>query len=186
MRRVLPLVLLLIALPLVGCGGKEPDRLSAADEGLYVDAGGLKYQVQGSRVLNPSLNYDRQLIRDLPAGTRPPVKGQVWFGIWLRVENESRTVHQSAGQFELEDTQGQIYHNIPVSSANILAYQPTALAPDNTIPHRDTATAESGPREGAFLLFKLNDTVYQNRPIDLHIVSNALPPKPVASIQIDL
>jgi hypothetical protein len=50
MRAVLVIV---AVLALVGCGRGEGVLTTAETEGLYLDVGGLKYQVQLSRYMNP-------------------------------------------------------------------------------------------------------------------------------------
>ena len=57
MRAVLLIVV--AALVLVGCGRGEGQVTTAETEGLYLDIGGLKYQVQLSRYMNPSDIEDR-------------------------------------------------------------------------------------------------------------------------------
>ena len=59
-RRLVTLLLVALAALVVGaCGNKEDKTLHGATEGIYIDVGGLKYQVQISRVLNPTDREDR-------------------------------------------------------------------------------------------------------------------------------
>ena len=47
------------ALALAGCGDKLETRTVGETEGLYIDVGDLKYQVQISRIINPYDVEDR-------------------------------------------------------------------------------------------------------------------------------
>ena len=55
-RRLLTLMTLAaVVVGVAGCGAdKQEARTQGATEGLYLDVGGLKYQVQISRILNPA------------------------------------------------------------------------------------------------------------------------------------
>ena len=73
--RLRPLLLLTVAaaaLVLAGCGNKVEVRTVAETEGIYIDVGELKYQVQLSRIINPSEPEDAAYLQGLPAGTEPP------------------------------------------------------------------------------------------------------------------
>ena len=51
---------------------------------------------------------------------------------------------------------------------NAYAWAPQKLGPGATEPGPDT-TASFGPTQGALLLFKINTSVYDNRPLTLEI-----------------
>ena len=86
-RRLLMVLALGAALALAGCGNKVETRTLAETEGLYLDVGDLKYQVQISRIINQYDIEDRSYLRGLPSGTLPPKADEAWFGVWLRVQN---------------------------------------------------------------------------------------------------
>jgi hypothetical protein len=68
-RRTLTLLLVVLAALAVGaCGNKESRTLHGDTEGEYIDVGPMKYQVQISRLLNPTYPEDRGYLIDLPAG----------------------------------------------------------------------------------------------------------------------
>ena len=62
-------------------------RTLGETEGIYIDVGDLKYQVQLSRIINPNDEEDRYYLEGLPAGTVPPKPDEAWFGVWMRVQN---------------------------------------------------------------------------------------------------
>ena len=55
--------------PSAGLRQQGGDRTSAETEGIYLDLGDLKYQVQISRCLNPADTEDSSYLRGLPAGS---------------------------------------------------------------------------------------------------------------------
>lgn len=175
-----------------GPGGQEGGAAQGRDteaetEGLYLDAGGLKYQVQLSREMNPALVEDTEILRGIPEDVEPPDRDEVWFGVWVRVENDSERPHATAPSFEIEDTQGTHYEPVEIEpSENILAYEPTRLGASQTYPDVDSVTAQHGPREGAFVLFKLSRQVYENRPLEFGVLSTGLPHEVVATAELDL
>ena len=52
-----------------GCGNKVEVRTVGETEGIYIDVGDLRYQVQISRIINPHDVEDRRYLQGLPAGT---------------------------------------------------------------------------------------------------------------------
>jgi hypothetical protein len=179
---VLPLV---VVLPLLaaGCNGKRAAYKVTDTEGIYLAAGGLKYQIQLSRELNPSLPEDSAYLSDLAPGTAPPGKGREWFAVWMRVQNDGKHAARSTSDFDITYTLGHFYTPIGVSPRNILSYQPTTLARGSIYPYSETAIAQSGPREGSVILFQIDTSAYQNRPLVLHIHA---PGGDEASVTLDL
>jgi hypothetical protein len=168
-RRLILVPLAALALVGAGCEKKESAYKEAKTEGLYLRAGGLKYQIQLSRSLNPRIQPDLELLRGIPASEKAPGKTEEWFGVWIRVENDGTKPHFSASQFEIEDSLGNKYEPVAIKvKDNPLAYQAQKLQPDHLIPEPDSMNGQVGTR-GAFLLFKLNLTAYQNRPLEFTI-----------------
>src|SRR3954464_13536311 len=100
------LVLLVFAAAfLAGCGNKVATITTAETEGVYVDVGGLTYQVQLSRYLNPADPEDKEYLTGLPGGVQPQLpSGEIWFGVWMRVKNYSgQTITPTTG-FTITDT----------------------------------------------------------------------------------
>lgn len=170
-----PLLLALLAigaLALSACGTSETEPTKhGLDEGSYIEAGQLDYQVQMSRELNPSNVEDAQYLAGLPAGTPRLANGEEWFGVWLRIQNATSRSLRSASQFKIVDTTGDTYTPVPLPTTNVFAYQPSLVQSDKGQPiYPDPeSTAGSGPIGGALLLFKLRTSVYSNRPLNLEI-----------------
>ena len=154
------------ALALAGCGNREEERTLAETEGLYLDIGGLKYQVQVSRYLNANDVEDKSYLLGLPEGTPQPAGDETWFGVFLRVQNETDEPLPAADTFEIIDTQENVFRPIPLDrEQNPFAYQAVDVPPNTVIPEPDEA-AEQGPVQGSLLLFKIPTESLQNRPLE--------------------
>jgi hypothetical protein len=172
-------VLLLLALAaasavaLAGCGNKIEVRTLAETEGIYIDVGELKYQVQLSRILNPNDEEDRTYLEGLPAGTVPPKSDEAWFGVWMRVQNTtSKKTLTAADEFEIIDTQEHTF--TPIEVENPFAYEAQDLSPRTVVPSPNSAAGE-GVIQGSLILFKLTTDAIANRPLEFKIQSPALP-----------
>ncbi len=167
----LPLVLAALACALLaaGCGAKEVEEETAqvADtEGIYLDIDELKYQVQISRYINPSDTEDRSYLVGLPEGTAPPGGDETWFGVFIRVQNQTDRAIAPANDFAIIDTQENVYRPIPLdTSVNPFAYKPDPIGPKSIIPTPDSVASE-GTVQGSLLLFKVTTESLQNRPLE--------------------
>jgi hypothetical protein len=157
----------LVSLGLAACGHKESHPTVADNEGIYVDAGPLTYQVQISRELNPFDVEDKEYLSGVAS---PPLKAnEEWFAVFLWAKNETHSDRTTTTSFDIIDTQGIRYYPVAINRAvNPYAWTAQTLRPLGTEPAPDS-TAYFGPTQGAELLFKLNDSVYSNRPITLQI-----------------
>ncbi len=159
-----------LAVGLAACG-KSNDPLTANNDGVYVEAGPITYQLQVSRELNQYATEDRQYLVGLPAGAGALAPDQEWYMVSLWAKNQTNRVARTSDNFAIVDTQGNPYFPVPVdTSVNQYAWTPQLLAPGAIEPGPDT-TASFGPTQGGLLLFKLNSTVYDNRPLTLEIRS---------------
>ncbi|CAB4879151.1 MAG: hypothetical protein F2799_06165 [Actinobacteria bacterium] len=186
-RRILPVVAALcLAAGTSACGSTENVKVGTG-EGAYVDINDVAYQVQISRTLNPKLAEDASYLVGLPAGTVPPGPGEEWFALFLRAQNFGSSAAKLPVKFRLVDTTDKRYTPIALDTAtNIFSWNPTELLEPDWIYPPASSIAGSGPvREGALLLFKLSDDVYQNRPLVLEIYDSASL-KPAAVISLDL
>lgn len=171
-RRLGAFVCLLgLSLGLAACG-KSNHPSSVENNGVYITAGPITYQLQISRLLNQFSTEDRQYVAGLPAGaSRTLSPTQLWYGVFLWAKNQSDRTHVTTNNFDIVDTQGNRYRPISVDSAlNPYAWRSQSLHPGATEPGLDT-TASWGPTQGGLLLFKLPTTVYDNRPLMLQILS---------------
>jgi hypothetical protein len=167
-----------------GCGNKTELTTVAETEGIYVDVGGLTYQVQLSRFLNPGDVEDKEYLHGLPEGISPQLPGdETWFGVWMRVKNYSEEALKPTNEFIITDTEENEFRPVPLdSSANPFVYEPILLQHAQVLPTPDSAAA-SGPIQGSLILFRLKTDSLQNRPLKLSIEENGTEP---GEIDLDL
>jgi hypothetical protein len=164
--------ILACALPLAvgvsGCGRTgHPETVE--NDGVYVEAGPITYQLEVSRELNQYATEDAQYLAGLPAGTQPLAGGQEWYGVFLWAKNQTKRQQATSDNFDIVDTQRNHYYPIQVSpSLNHYAWTAQTLGAGAIEPGPDTA-ASFGPTQGAMLLFRLNLSAYDNRPLTLEI-----------------
>ncbi len=183
----LRIAIVLLALGLAGCGAVSPQNPHVADadnNGAYVTAGQLTYQLQVSRELNQYGTEDSQYVKGLPAGYVQPDPTQEWYGVFLWAKNQTHSPQTTTDNFEIVDTQGNTYYPVKLNSyVNPFAWTSQTLQPLGTEPGPNTVASE-GPTQGGLLLFKINDTAYANRPLTLYILGSGN--QKLASISLDL
>ncbi len=174
---------------LAACGNKEERVHKAETEGIYVDVGNLKYQVQISRQLNPVNIEDKDYLVGLSKFDQALGADNVYFAVFIRVENDSDTSGLSAKKFELKDTQEHTFDPIALDRSNVYAYR-SGVVPGHSEfnvnglnPELDSSASE-GPTQGALLLFKLPRETLVNRPLEL--VIHQPDGKDEASIDLDV
>jgi hypothetical protein len=169
MRRLTIISLaLLSALALAACGTKEEHVLHGATEGVYLDLGELKYQVQISRVLNPADPEDKAYLVGLQGGQTTLPAGQEWFAVFVRVQNETSAAKQAADEYTITDTQGTKFRPVQFGPENVFAYRGGRIGPHGLIPVPDSPPAET-TIQGSLLLFRIPTTNLENRPLELSI-----------------
>jgi hypothetical protein len=155
--------------------GGEASGLDIADannNGAYVQAGPLTYQLQISRELNQYGVEDRQYVTGLPAGMAQPRPNQEWFGVFMWAKNQTHTVQTTAppADFVIKDTQGNTYRPVALeSSRNPFAWTSQQLQPGAVEPGAESI-AGRGFTGGGLLLYKVYTTIYDNRPLTLDIL----------------
>jgi hypothetical protein len=193
LARRLPLLIVACALAaaLAGCGNKAAHPHAGSEDGtassgFYVDAGSpaITYQVQISRVLNPYDTEDKAYLRGVSPGELSLTASQDWFAIFIRAFNQSKVPVTTTDNFTVSDTQGNIYRPIALNlGANDIAYQAMVLRPNQTDPLADSP-AYFDATQGSELLFKLNNSIYDNRPLTLNIYAKGQ--KGPSQVSLDL
>jgi hypothetical protein len=170
-RILLVAVAALAAAGAAGCGGEEEARTVGETEGLYSEVDELTYQVQMSRILNPASREDRAYLQGLAEGVDIGAD-EVWFAVFMRVENQTEETHPAADVFEITDTTEQSSQPVLLDpDANDYLYQPDPVPPGVIVPEPDTP-AFDGPIQGELVLFRLETQTLYNRPLELHISNN--------------
>jgi hypothetical protein len=167
LRRSLAAVLsLALVLALGACGNKQNKTLKAETEGIYIDLGTMKYQVEISRQLNPADIEDREYLRGV---TQPLGPTDVWFAVFVRVQNESSKPAKPATQFDISDTQENVFNPVAIDTkSNDFAYNPVLIRGKGLLPDQDAIAAQNSIN-GELLLFKMPRATLDNRPLELKI-----------------
>ena len=194
-KRPLRLPLLLAAAALAvgvsGCGfeHREARAANVSQEELsngaepYFWTGPVTYQVQVSRQLNPFDTYDVQYLSGVQGAQSLPSQ-QFWFGVFLWAKNQSGHTAQTADKFEIVDSAGNVYTPTQLNpGVNPYAWTQQTLSPNAIEPIADSAAADSSPG-GGLVLFKLDDSVYSNRPLTLKVFAPGS--SKASSISLDL
>lgn len=149
-----------------GCGQKEESHVTEAET---LELGEIHYRVQITRFLNPQDVEDAEYLDGLP-DTLP--KGKAYLGVFLKVKNEGSTSFTvpSKEDFTVKDTTDQTFSPIPQDTPFSLVLGST-IPPGGELPLPDSA-AGAGPIEGAMLLFEVDTSIAENRPIELEIDSD--------------
>lgn len=168
-RRWIPIALGCATL-LAGCG-KSNRPPTAENNGVYVTAGPITYQLQLSRLMNQYATEDSQYLIGVPGGAGSVGASRQWYMVSLWGKNQTKHAAMTTGNFDIVDTQGNRYYPVVVNGAiNQYAWTARSLEPGATEPAPDT-TASFGPTQGGLLLFKLPMTISDNRPLALEIKS---------------
>ncbi len=173
-RLVLLLSALVLAVGVSACGHKEahPIVADANNNGGYIDAGPLTYQMEISRELNPYSAEDSSYVKGLPTGTTAPSASELWYGVFMWAKNQTHHDYTTLDSFEITDSAGDAYYPLKLDpNINAFAWTPQTLAPNQIEPKPDTV-ASFGPTQGGLLLFKLPTTVYSNRPLTLWLLGS--------------
>jgi hypothetical protein len=188
-RRLLTLLAALVAMAGLSACGKHQDEDApvkhAETEGIYLDIDHLKYQVQVSRQLNPYDVQDKAYLANVPPAERALAPDETWFGVFLRVQNETARARLPAGDIKIVDTTEQVFLPLRLPPDDPFAYHPLVPIPrDSVVPLPDTPAYNTAAR-GGLLLFKLNNADLANRPLELNIVGRGLP-RQVGKIDLDV
>ena len=173
LRRIAVILLALVAaIGMSACGEEDTEvqqgELAAAEsEALYVD------------LADPT---DQAYFQNIAPAEAQLEEGNVWFGVFIRVENEGDEPRPAAEEFSIEDTQGNEFE--PVESENAFGYRPVDVPGGGYIPNPEALQAQAGT-QGQLLLFQIPLESLDNRPLEL-IFSNPQDPEDRAAIDLDV
>ncbi len=184
MRRSLALAFAVIAAFALSACNKEDEILHGTTEGAYLDLGELKYQVQISRILNPSSVEDRAYLVGLTPAERRLKVGEQWFAVFIRVQNVTNEAKPAAIDYRIVDTQETTFRPIRLAADNVFAYRGGNVSPHNVIPKPDSP-AEQGSIQGSLLLFRIPNANLENRPLEFSI-RTPRQPGVVATVDLDI
>jgi hypothetical protein len=109
---------------------------------------------------------DRSYLAGVPESTGQPTGEETWFGVFMRVQNSTEKTITPASDFEIIDTQENVYRPVPLdTNVNPFAYKPDPIGPKSLIPVPDSVAAQT-TIQGSLLLFKVRTESLQNRPLE--------------------
>lgn len=166
------LAALIFATAISACGEDDPSGIGGtsvvpaeAVEGEPLELGELGYNVGITRFLNPADAEDSEYLVGLP----DPEAGTGYLGVFLTIENEGEAALASADRYTVVDTTDQEYEVVESESPYALGVGAEVPA-EGELPLPDT-TAQTGPNHGSMLIFLVDDTVSDNRPLVLEVDS---------------
>jgi hypothetical protein len=169
-RLAVSLLALAAVLALAACGNKPKITTEGATEGSYLNVGDLTYQVQLSRQLNPGDIEDKSYLQGVPPSLAQLRTGQTWFGVFIRVANETSNPALAADNFEITDTQDEVFRPVPQSFQNPFVYHGGVVPAGDLIPKLNDVAGE-GVIQGSLILFKLPLSSLDNRPLLFHVTN---------------
>lgn len=165
-------------MPFAACGDGNDPRAEGETEAVYVTTGGLRYQVQVSRKLNPYDIEDRDYFVGIKGpGAQVANATDAWYGVFIRVENrtgldtDNEKTFRTASEFELSDNEGNTVEPTPIPAENIFAYRQQPLPAKGVLP-LPSSNAAQAPIGGNLVLFKVDQQLLERRPVRLHIKSD--------------
>jgi hypothetical protein len=171
MTRLARIALLCLAVLVAGCGNKEEFTTVGHTEGIYVTVDNLKYQIQISRILDPASPEDQAYLRGVPE-TETLTGDELWYGIFMRVENVTDEPQQMAESYSIHDTEGDVFEPIELDpELNVFLYEAHELGPGGMLAPEPNSPAFDNTIRGNLLLFKLPAGALGNRPLELEIES---------------
>lgn len=157
------------------CGDEEPSGVAGtslvaaeAVEGEPLELASLGYNVGITRFLNPEDTEDEEYLVGLPAAET----GTAYLGVFLRIENHTDIERPSAHQYMVFDTLGDEYEALEEIESPYALEIGAVVPAEGELPAPNT-TAQTGPINGALLVFLVDDTVNENRPLKLEVASYA-------------
>jgi len=160
---------------LAACGNhhdEEAQLQKIEGEGFYLSLGELKYQVQGSRQLNAHDTQDKALLSGVPAAQQKLEPDEVWFGVFLQVENEADEPLRPARDIEIIDTQEDVFKPVELEQTNQFAYRAEDQIPGGELAPEPDTPGFNTANQGSLLLFKLTLDALDNRPLELKMESS--------------
>jgi hypothetical protein len=165
--------LLIIAKPVEGT--PPDDRVVAV--------GGLQYEAMLGRPVDPGNAVDAPIVAGLPAGDRRLGPGQMLFGAFIAVANDSLQPLPTARSIELRDVGGRVYRPLALPASNPYAYAPRPVPPKTRIPGFGTPADDDLAATGQLVLFRITTKSYDAGPLEL-VIHDARNPKELVDLDI--
>src|SRR3954447_793909 len=165
-----------LGVALSGCD-TAPENANQVTEGQGMKLVDLLYNVQITRILNPADEEDEAYL----VGQPTPGPDQYYLAGFMAIDNDGDTSGQVSSDMHIVDTLGDTFDPVPSKSLFALNLG-ASLKPGDQLP-QDETTAANGPIEGAMVLFRIDGSAIQDRPLTLHIAS---PDGSTGEVELDL
>jgi hypothetical protein len=149
-----------------------------------VALGGLQYEAMLGRPIDPANAVDAAIIRGLPAGERRSRPGEILYGAFIAVANDSPRRRQAASRIELEDDANHLYPPLRLPAGNAYAYHsPRSIPPMTRVPGYGTPADDNLAATGYLLLFRIPTSVERAGILELVIHD---PDRPAETASLDI
>lgn len=160
------------ALALGACGNNVSSIRGGETEGVYLTVGQLKYQVELSRQLNPrAIPEDSSFVADVAPAEARLAPDELWFAVFVRVENDTKHPVRPATDYTITDTEGNVFRPVSIGAGNPFRYMDIPVPRHGVLPNPAGIAGQLGSINGMMLLFKLKRDTLDNRPLVLTIRS---------------
>jgi hypothetical protein len=148
-----------------------------------VSVGGLRYEAMLARPVNAANRVDRRIVAGLAEDHRQRRRGQILFGVFLSIRNDSMRALRSADRIELRDQRDHLYHALDLPAANPYAYAPSVVPSQTRIPRQGSAANDNLAATGKLVLFRIPAAQYENGMLEL-VIHRPDHPREAASLVI--
>lgn len=131
--------------------------------------GGLQYEAMLGRPVHPGHAVDAPIVAGLPAHDRRLRPGQMLFGAFIAIANDSSRFVPASRRIELRDDAGHVYRPLPLSPTNPYAYVAKPIPPKTRIPGFGTPADDDLAATGKLLLFRIPAAHYDEGVLELVI-----------------
>jgi hypothetical protein len=155
----------------------------AAPDYRTVALGGLQYEAMLSRPVHPSHTVDAPIAAGLRSSDRRQGRGQMLFGAFIAVANDSLHGLPAARRIELRDDGGNVYRPLRLPASNPYAYAPRRVPPKTRIPGFGTPADRNLAATGRLLLFRIPAGAYEDGVLEL-VIHDPRAPARVAYLRV--
>jgi hypothetical protein len=159
----------------------KPTHAGSPDSSV-VPLGGLQYEAMLGRPIDVKDSVDRQIVGRLPAEERRTKPGEMLFGAFVAVSNDSPRPLRAASRIELEDNYNRFYRALRLPPGNPYAYTPRSIPPHTRLPGADNPVAQNLAATGYLLLFRVPTSVFQTGVLELVIHDPGHPDRTVSVV----
>jgi hypothetical protein len=173
----LALLLLAATVAVPACGGGEVG--TSGNEGEFVHVGDAVYQVQLTRLLNPRLRPDDDLLR----GQAPLTPDEDYLAVFLVIYNDGDKSYSPPRDMKVVDTEGNEYLPLDATQSGFGLDFGEPIPSGEQAPPANSPAAQ-GPNRAAMVIFRLKTkSATDNLPLELEVPSGA---KSSSRIRLDV